>query len=221
MLSFYSNPMHKPTVLLTGKQSGIWYVTCLKKLLAKKTLENDFEVIQIEFETINELLPHNLKAAAQLLIPYFEEMEKREVPYILANITLHEAIQYLQIELKHFISLESIFSKQKIMGSVAILGTKFTMNNCFIPSLLTDNEIVALPEIIQNKIEKLRKIYYQERDPELAEEVFGALLSLKIDYFLIACTELAIAYDDCKSSERFLNLAEMQCKSLSNTLTNF
>jgi aspartate/glutamate racemase len=213
--------MNKPTVLLTGKQAGLWYVATLKKLFEEEKIENGFDVLQIDFEPINELLPHNMEEASKMLIPYFEEMEKREVPYIFANITLHEAIQYLPFQLKHFISIESILKKQKIMGSVAILGTKFTMNNRYIPSLLADNEMVVLPEIIQNKLEKLRKIYYQERDPEFAEEVFGAFLSLKIDYFLIACTELAIAFDDFEKSDSIINLAGLQCNWLFNSISRF
>lgn len=206
--------MFKPTILLTGKQAGFWYVARLKKLLEERELENGFDVTQIDFEPINELLPHNLRAAAKKLIPYFEEMEKREVPYILANITLHEAIQFLPFELKHFIGIESVLKKQQIIGSVAVLGTKFTMNNNYIPSLIPDIEVRVLPEIIQNKIERLRKIYYQERDIAFANEVFEELNDLKIGNFLIACTELAIAYDDCKSVGRILNLPEMQCIEL-------
>lgn len=204
--------MYKPTVILTGKNAGLWYIKTLNNL--KKNNDGfEFDTLQVDFEPINDLLPHKMQEAARLLEPYFAELEQRKQPYILANITLHEAVQYFSFAPNFFISIQEILKKEsrKDLGKVAILGTKFTMNHNYISSLLPNVALVSLPEKQQEQVENLRKVYYHTTDKALAKQVFGQLKELEIDCFVIACTELTVALGDSEYKLQTINLAMLQC----------
>lgn len=212
---FYSNPMHKPSVILTGKNAGDWYVQTLNAIVnVHPTFE--YDTIQVHFESINALLPVKMEAAAKLLEPYFREMEYRQKPYILANITLHEAVKYISFSPKYFISIDKILKNEviNIQGKFAILGTKYTMNHNYISSLLTKKEIVSLPERIQDNIDKLRQVYFNSSNIKMANEVIIELSQLKINHYILACTELTLALDDSVLELKTINLPELQCRYL-------
>jgi aspartate/glutamate racemase len=207
--------MHKPSVILTGKNAGDWYIQTLNRLINDHpTFE--YDTIQVNFEPINALLPFHMEAAAQMLQPYFTEMETRQKPYILANITLHEAVKYFSFAPKYFISIENILrdALKSIQGKVVILGTKYTMNHTYISSLFPKVEIVSLPEKIQDKIEKLRQVYFESSDRKMTNEVIGELNQLEPGHYIIACTELALALDDYSLELKTIHLPELQCKYL-------
>lgn len=215
MPSFYLVPMHKPTVILTGKNAGDWYIQTLNGLInLHPTFQ--YDTFQVNFESINALLPYQMEAAAQLLQPYFMEMETHKKPYILANITLHEAVKYFSFSTKYFISIENNLkietknSKEKL----AILGTKYTMNHNYISSLLPNVEIISLPEKIQDNIDKLRQVYFNSSNIKMANEVIIELSQLEIDHYILACTELTLALDDSVLELKTINLPELQCRYL-------
>ena len=85
------------------------------------------------------------------------------------------------------------------------------MNHYFIPSLLPKEELISLPKNLQEQIENLRKMYFKSTDEALAKEVFSQLKDLNIDTYIIACTELAVAYTETKLELPAINLAELQC----------
>lgn len=212
MLLFYSNPMHKPSVILTGKKAGDWYVQTLNGLVnTHPTFE--YDAIQVHFEPINALLPDKMEAAAKLLEPYFREMEYRQKPYILANITLHEAVKYFSFSPRCFISIEKILKNEvkNIHGKQAILGTKYTMNHNYISSLLPKIEIVSLPEKIQDNIDRLQQVYFNSSNTKMTNEFIIELSQLKIDHYILACTELTLALDDSVLELKTINLPELQC----------
>ena len=208
----YSNLMHKPAILLTGRAAGVWYKNTLQQL--EPTY--NFNFVQVDFEPINALLPDKLKAAALLLEPYFQELEKQKVPYILANITLHEAVQYFTCPPKYFISIGDILQQElkEHAEKVIILGTKYTMNHSFIPSLIPNQIKEKLPIDLENEINELRKIYNNEGDIKKSTVLFQ---KLEKEYpkhnFMIACTELAMAFRDANPSPQLhiAHLPLLQC----------
>ncbi|MGZ0016810.1 hypothetical protein [Yeosuana sp. AK3] len=207
--------MYKPSVILTGKKAGDWYVQTLNGIVnVHPTFE--YDAIQVHFEPINAVLPDKMEAAAKLLEPYFREMEYRQKPYILANITLHEAVKYFSFSPRYFISIEKILKKEakRIQGKFAILGTKYTMRHTYISSLLPKKEIVSLPEKIQDNIDKLRQVYFNSSNIKMANEVIIELSQLEIDDYILACTELTLALDDSVLELKTINLPELQCRYL-------
>jgi aspartate/glutamate racemase len=212
---FYFNPMHKPCVILTGKNAGVWYIQTLNALV--NTYPSfEYETIQVNFEPINALLPYKMKDAAKLLEPSFKEMERRQKPYILANITLHEAVMYFSFPTKYFISIDAILKKEVlgIEGALSILGTKYTMNHHYIAGLLPHVEIVSLPENIQEKIDVLRQVYFKTSHKKMSKEVFHLLNQHESTRYIIACTELAMALTDAKIALKTIHLPELQCRYL-------
>ena len=207
--------MHKPGILLTGKISGDWYIQTLEGIKTRQP-SFDYEVLQVDFEPINALLPSKMEAAVLLLEPYFAEMENRKQPYILANITLHEAVHFFSFVPEYFISIEDILQNEikSMIGTVAILGTIYTMNHSYFSSLLPNTSIINLPEKIQDEVDDLRKEYYLASNKILAESMFNALNHLNIDQYIIACTELAVALQDSKAALNTLHIPNLQCNYL-------
>lgn len=211
----YSNLVLKPGVLLTGRNAGEWYVRTLNGIVDSQP-KFGYHAVYVDFDPINACLPHNMEAAAQLLEPYFRAMEKRQRPYILANITLHEAVKHFSFSPYYFISIEAILRNevQSIRGVVAVLGTEYTMNHKYLPSLLPLVEIVTLPEMIQNKVDRLRQLYFKTSNVIMADEVIIELNQLDIDLYILACTELALAFDDSEIELKTINLPRLQCQCL-------
>lgn len=213
-----------PGLLLGGVQSGKWYVDTIHSLYRKKYGSNttpSYLALQVNFEPINALLPSNLPEAARLLEFYFNYFEELQVqPYILCNITLHESISYFENKPKNFISIAKLAqdATHNLSGTVTVLGTNYTMNHNYIPSLFPNFNIVKLPTHLQQAVDELRKIYYHTNHPEMAQKVYKALSQLDIDYFVIACTELAVAFSDAKMPLQVINLPELQCRYLINEL---
>jgi len=214
MYSPFSGPMSRPAVLLTGREAGDWY----RDTLAQLDPAGTFHMLQVDFEPINALLPNKLQEAAKLLEPYFEKLEQQKRPYILANITLHEAVQYFSFTPKYFISIQDILQQVLPQHSekVIILGTKYTMNHSFIPSLIPNQIVKQLPSDIENEVEELRKLYNYNRDPKRSKQLFQDLQDFPQHHFMIACTELAMVLEDADppTSFRFIHLPLLQCQSI-------
>lgn len=217
--------MQKPAIILTGSISGQWYIQTLNQLFKEihgtdKTF--NYITLQTDFNKINPLLPYRLKEAAKLLEPYFIEIEKRtQHPYILANITLHETLKYFTTKPNNFISLKEILNKEKnkLNGKIGILGTAYTMQNQYIPSLVPNSEIIDLPNEIVQQVDELRKAYFYKKDAALANKVLKNLEPFDADYWIIACTELSVAFLDSHFDEnKVINLPKLQCKALLESL---
>ena len=214
-----------PGLILCGVQSGKWYLKTIHRLYGEKfgnSATPQFLAMQVNFEPINNLLPNKLEEAAPLIAPYFNYFEVQRQPYILANITLHESVKYFNYKPKHFISLDNLVQNDshELTGTVAILGSLYTMNHYFVSEFFPNNSIITLPTDLQLAVDELRKTYYQSNHPEIAHQVFTELGKLDVDGFVIACTELADAYTDANIKLSVVNLPELQCQSLINAMTN-
>lgn len=215
--------MNRPGIILAGKKAGNWYVETLNKLVESAHPSFEYQTLQIDFDPINALLPDKMKEAARLLEPYFVEFEMLAQPYILANITLHEAVQYFSFSPEYFISIDQIFRNKllPLNGKVTVLGTKYTMNHSYIKTILPGLELITLSEKIQNLVDSLRKLYNYSEDADLARELYAELDRLDVAHLVIACTELSVAWNDISKDKRWIDLPELQCENLILSVGDF
>jgi aspartate/glutamate racemase len=180
--------------------------------------------MNIPFEPINRILPDQMEEAGRLLVPHLLEMDDSNVSrFILANITLHEAIDLQKNNLKlktPFVSLRTVIKNHwnpKIKKAM-ILGTYYTMQSSYLPSLFDDFDIefVKPNKTDFNSIDQLRTTYFESPNPVAAKKLFDTLKNNypEVDCFIIACTEHALALEDYNSSFKNFNLPELQCVDL-------
>lgn len=215
-----------PGILLTGVQSGLWYLKTIQSIAQElKGIGYVFplKIIQLPFQEINAILPHKMEEAAQQLLPYFEEMKKINAqPFILANSTLHETFNHYPPGFSketQLLSIEEIVVKKLPVApqKLAILGTAYTMNSGYIKSLIPKNhEIISLNKNHQKKVDDLRITFNHHLDADQAKNVFQELTDQypEVDYFIISCTELAVALDFFENKTKFFNLSYLQCEGL-------
>lgn len=208
--------MDRPGIILAGENAGKWYINTMNRLVEQISPSFEYHALQIDFDPINALLPYKMVEAARLLEPHFLKMEQYLQPYILANITLHEAVQYFSFSPDYFISLGRVLEAKEPppTGKAAILGTKYTMNDSFIRSLFHDLEFITLSEEVQEQVDSLRKIYMYSEDCKQANKIFEELIRLEVDHLVIACTELSVAWNGIDKDKRWIDIPGLQCERL-------
>lgn len=215
-----------PGIILTAFQSGIWYLKTIQKI-AQESMGNEYvfplKMIQLPFQEINEILPHKMEEAAQMLVPYLKDMKEIQAqPFLLANITLHETFNYYPKTFSkeiHFLSIEDVLIRKLPVTpkKLAILGTAYTMNSGYLKSLIPKNhQVILLNKDLQKKVDDLRITFYNELDKNQAEKTFSELTKQhpEVDFFIISCTELAVALDFFDNKTKFFNLPHLQCEGL-------
>lgn len=209
-------------ILLTGTQSAQWYIKQIQIEYAEMHGSDHFFrylAVQCDFPPINKLLPNQMKEAAALIQPYFTNSALTNCDsFILANITLHEAVSKFVTPLpKSFISIENIIAEQKLSLQLPyfILGTTYSMNSNYLKNIFQENgaAIKTLESTLIQAVDQLRIAYYQEPNPKMATEVFSQLARIE-GIFIIACTELAMAYEDSQVKPPVLHLPRLQLRSL-------
>lgn len=211
--------MKKPALILTGENAGRWYQDTIDRLVSDgrplATRPSQYHTVTTDFELINALLPWNMREAARMLEPYFVQCEEGRKPYVLANITLHEAVSYFSFQPQYFIDIENILRQECIAPSirVGILGTSYTMTNPYWQDVLPANaDIVPLPKDIVEGVDRLRLLYFSSRDQCAARYQFSQLAEYDaVDLWILACTELAMALDDADIKLPVLHLPYLQC----------
>lgn len=208
--------MHKPGIILAGENAGKWYIDTINRLVEHISPSFEHHALQIDFGPINALLPYKMVEAAHLLEPHFLKLEQNRQPYILANITLHEAVHYFSFSPDYFISLDRILGTKErpLTGKAVVLGTKYTMNDSFIRSLFHELEFITLSEELQDQVDSLRKIYIYSEDCKQANEIFEELIRLEVNHILIACTELSVAWNGIDKDKRWIDIPRLQCERL-------
>ena len=79
-----------------------------------------------------------------------------------------------------------------------ILGTAYTMQSGYLQSFIPTESNTILPNSQHlEKVENLRKLYFQSTDAALSSQIWKELQVEypEVDYFIIACTELSIAFN--------------------------
>lgn len=215
-------------IIGTGKNAAHWYFQKCKELYqAQNRLIQEFPVklVKIPFEPINAILPDQMKEAGRLLLPHIHKMDELDVSqFILANITLHEALD-LQEEYKvkrPFISLRTVIANHwnPENKKAMILGTFYTMQSSYLPCLFDDFnvEFITPDKTDFKKIDRLRTTYYNSPNPKAAQNLFDTLKVNypEVDCFIIGCTEHALALSDYEGYLNCFNLPELQCVDLIN-----
>lgn len=210
-------------IIGTGANAAMWYYHALQQMAQRAMGENavfPIKLLGIPFEPINNLLPQNMMEAGNLMQPYLKEMEKMgAAQYILANITLHEALDKQKIKPKKMIHIRDVFNQywERSDKNVMIIGSGYTMSAGYIPSLLPKvTRVIRASEEDEKSIDMLRRRFYHEQtatDPE------DTLLQLpakypEVDTFIISCTEHALALKRYNIEDKFFNLPLLQCQSL-------
>ncbi len=175
-------------------------------------------LLSIDFSEINNCLPNHMSEAASLLKPHLKSMNEMDVDVvILSNNTLHQAYDLVSASLPekkpfgHIGELLKQELRQKKANQALLLGTKYTMNSGYLHSYMnTVTEVVIPDETLQEKIETLRKIYYDGEDYALAQECFDEISRYNIDAVVIACTELSIAFGSLKNNS-WIDSMDLQC----------
>jgi len=177
------------------------------------------KLLSIDFYQINQLLPHNMSKAAQLLLPYLEEIDSYNVSgTIMINNTLHEAYDIVandwhsQRPFGHIGQLMRADLLRLNPSRVLLVGTKYTMSsgylNQFIPPQM---EVVTPPISLQNELEEIRKTYLHHGEPDKSKNCFKQLQNLSCDAMIIACTEHSVAFASYKD-ERCIDTVDLQCQ---------
>lgn len=228
--------MDFPGIIGTGTRALDWYYNTIQQL-GRDQWGDDFvvpvKILGTPFHFINEQLPHNMRTAGEIIVPYFAEMEKMtRGAYILANITMHQAVDIAvqnHNANRQFIHLSRIIeaSRLKDEATIMILGSAFTMQNDYLLDLFRmrfpNLKIIQPNEDAIRSFDALRKAFYTQSDELLAQKTFRQLAAkyTEVSTFVIACTEHALAFECCSStlrtSSKFLNLPLEQCKALLKT----
>ena len=212
-------------IIGTGKNAAKWYLEKCREIYQLQhgsNVEPPVKLKSVPFEPINAILPDQMKEAGRLLVPYLREMDDFDVSrFILANITLHEAVELQNVSLKTpFISLRTVIANHwdSDIKKVMIVGSYYTMQGNYLPSLFVDFDLdfIAPSEKDFTAIDQLRKKYYKSSKPKDSRTVFDQLKMNypEVDSFIIACTEHALALADYQKPIRSFNLPELQCLEL-------
>ncbi|WP_221393064.1 aspartate/glutamate racemase family protein [Dyadobacter sp. NIV53] len=149
---------------------------------------------------------------------------------IICNNTLHKAFDliknemHIQVPVFHIIDLTKTYILENNWQRVLLLGTKFTMEDDFFKQPLIDAGIqVEIPDLHE-------RIEIQEIQSELAkgiitkeyEEYFQKLTNKYVDYdaFILACTELPLAFEKVNSKPVLINTITLQCQKAIEFIIN-
>lgn len=222
--------MKELIIIGTGKNAASWYLKKCREIYELKygtDSDDRVRLINIPFESINAILPDQMKEAGRLLMPYIHQVDELDVSqFILANITLHEALDLQGVyKVKTpFISLRTVIANHwnPENKKAMILGTYYTMQSSYLPSVFDDFnvEFITPNKTDFKKIDRLRTTYFDSPNPKAAQKLFDTLKVNypEVDCFIIGCTEHALALSDYEGSLNCFNLPELQCLDLINNL---
>ncbi|MDO6596677.1 hypothetical protein Q4512_07100 [Oceanihabitans sp. 2_MG-2023] len=205
-------------VLGLGSRSTLFYLSELNRLynIVKGNYSTcPFILLNINFNTINVLLPNTSKELDMVVKQYTDEIEKLQVEHVLIpNITLHETIDRLNINKKvhHPISLSIKKIKANHWKKVVLFGSLFSMHASYIKNKFSENAIewIVPSEEDMQFLDVFRKQVYNETETMEDIEKFHTLIDIYSAKHpvVLACTELSILKP--KTSKNLLDMATVQ-----------
>jgi aspartate/glutamate racemase len=210
--------MAKRGILITGEVAGKWYAQTAQRVALQHA--QSMPVLQkTDFSSINPLLPEGKTQAASWLKEELNRAHQNQLsPLILANITLHEAYDLLGETYPGFIHIKQLLAEALPNAArIMILGTLYTMRSSYVASLLPKHVLQikasAAHEVL---VDELRKIYFSGADANAAKTLWQTLRTTdpQVDFFVLACTELAVAANHFLPKAQIINLPELQISSL-------
>ena len=182
-----------------------------------------FKMLNVDFDTINNLLPNTSKALDAIVKDNLNKLKALEIDTIVVpNITLHETIDRLSIEANIIHPVEETISnvKENKHTNVTIFGTLYTMQSNYITSKFRAEKINVLQVSKEDKqqIDDLRIAVYNGKETQKQLEIFNELINkyTKNGVVVLACTELSVAYNI--KNNRVYDMARIQIKKSVNLL---
>jgi aspartate/glutamate racemase len=185
----------------------------------------------INFKEINALLPNNASQIATLLKPSIQFLENQNIACaVLVNNTMHKSLDIALVEEKAKINychvgflitehLNKFSSSKKIL----ILGTAFTMKDNYLKSFVPENHNSIIPDTSTiKKVDALRILFNNTFDFEKAKVCYDYLKKSnpKDTIFIVACTELSIAFAPFNKDENWIDTLDLQAENAIQLLLN-
>ncbi|WP_339837864.1 aspartate/glutamate racemase family protein [uncultured Flavobacterium sp.] len=188
-------------------------------------------LVSLNFKEINSLLPYEMEKVAELITPTIKYLDQQEITCaILINNTMHKALDIVldnNETTKPFFHVGNLIN-QKLnevdgISNIIILGTAFTMQDEYLKSFVPKKHNLITPsdEIIE-QVNELRKVYFDSTDEEKTNKCYQLLTESYSEnvIFIVACTELSIAFSNIKNKTNWVDTIDLQCKAALKTLKN-
>lgn len=188
-------------------------------------------LVSLNFKEINELLPYEIEKVVDLITPTIKYLDQQDIASaVLVNNTMHKALDLVlnkEKSTKPYCHVGNLIHKNldKIekKSNVIILGTAFTMQDEYLKSFVPKKHNLINPtnEIIQ-QVDALRKLYIDSTNEIATKECYKNLITTYPDntIFIIACTELSIAFSTIKNKTNWVDTIDLQCEAALKTLKN-
>lgn len=212
-------------VLGLGARSTLFYIEQLHALYQNKqggysTLP--FKMLQADFNTINPYLPNDFDPLLLALRPIMEELKRMEVKEVLVpNITLHEALDKMELDLKlrHPLKLTEEALKKKKATEIMLIGSRYTMESTYVRGWMESAGFtVHIPNPTdREQIDVMRKKLYDSK--ETKEDLNQFINTLKTysqqATLVICCTELSMVCvrEECEDID-FVDMAMEQMRGV-------
>lgn len=214
-------------VIGCGWRAAMWYYGTLQNLNDQLPPAQHvaISIHGTSFPAIDALLPNDLESAGRLLKPYIERAVRSDSRnYVLANITLHEAVDRLGDDIGttgKFVHLREVITARWQTGeaSCMIVGSAHTMRSGYLRSLFQGSGVHRWVEADCADLERIDRIRKQVCSGELTPaDASGEIASFfarypAVDRFVIACTEHSLALGR-SSDQRVFDLGLEQCRHL-------
>ncbi len=188
-------------------------------------------LVSLNFKEINALLPYKMEKVAELITPNLKYLDQQDISCaVLVNNTMHKALDIVLDKnelLKPYCHVGNLV-KQKLnevneVSNIIILGTAFTIQDEYLKSFVPKRHNLITPSIeIIEKVDDLRKIYFESKDKEKAKKCYQLLTETYTEnvIFIVACTELSIAFSNIKNKTNWVDTIDLQCEAALETLKN-
>lgn len=212
-------------VLGLGNRSTLFYINALNTAFnnQKKGYSTfPFVLYNTNFDGINPYLPNNFNKLLPVLSEVIASLVTLPITHLLIpNITIHEAIDRLSIDLKllHPLALCVTVLKQKNETSAVVFGTQYTMTSPYLTNYFASEgiQIHSPSEKDRIFIDQFRQKVYSNSETEADKISYLKLLksySAKTN-IILACTELSVLYDNYDSLN-VIDLATLQIEEALN-----
>ena len=172
-----------------------------------------------------------MEKVVDLITPTIKYLDQQDITSaILVNNTMHKALDIVLN--KHEITkpychvgnlINQKLNKVEEGSKVLILGTAFTMQDEYLKSFVPKkHNLIAPSEEIIEQVDELRKLYFESTDEEQTKECYQLLIETYSEnvIFIVACTELSIAFSTIKNKINWLDTIDLQCEAALETIKN-
>ncbi|CAM3548232.1 aspartate/glutamate racemase family protein [Flavobacterium gelidilacus] len=188
-------------------------------------------LVSLNFKEINTLLPYEMDKVADLITPAIKYLDQQDITSaILVNNTMHKALDIVLTKneiTKPYCHVGNLIN-QKLNeieddSNILILGTAFTMQDDYFKSFVPKKHKLITPsEEIIKQVDALRKVYFESNDEAKTKECYQLLTQTYSEnvIFIVACTELSIAFSNIKNKTNWVDTIDLQCEAALKTIKN-